>query len=106
MTHPNPYDNVPTSDFDPYATEVLANPYPHYEQLRELGVTGRAKLPTIGVLGFEDEAGHAQPANDHGFGLVPSLKDAKQPAAEALARVDRSFRILELQLPLARHPQA
>lgn len=37
MTHPNPYDNVPTSDFDPYATEVLANPYPHYEQLRELG---------------------------------------------------------------------
>lgn len=48
MTHPNPYDNVPTSDFDPYATEVLANPYPHYEQLRELGPW--AWLERYGVL--------------------------------------------------------
>lgn len=29
--------NVPVSDFDPYAEDVLLNPYPYYEQLRELG---------------------------------------------------------------------
>jgi cytochrome P450 len=29
--------NVPVSDFDPYADEVLRAPYPYYEQLRELG---------------------------------------------------------------------
>lgn len=28
---------VPVSHFDPYAEEVLADPYPHYEELRELG---------------------------------------------------------------------
>ncbi|MDM7941241.1 MAG: cytochrome P450 [Hydrogenophaga sp.] len=48
MTHPNPYTDVPTSDFDPYITEVLANPYPHYEQLRELGTW--AWLERYGVL--------------------------------------------------------
>jgi cytochrome P450 len=29
--------SAPVSDFDPYAEEVLDNPYPHYEALRELG---------------------------------------------------------------------
>ncbi|MFC7436511.1 hypothetical protein ACFQNJ_18545 [Hydrogenophaga bisanensis] len=28
---------APISDFDPYAEDVLNNPYPHYEVLRELG---------------------------------------------------------------------
>jgi 4-methoxybenzoate monooxygenase (O-demethylating) len=28
---------APVSDFDPYAEDVLDNPYPHYEALRELG---------------------------------------------------------------------
>jgi len=48
MTHANPYRDVPTSDFDPYATEVLADPYPHYEQLRQLGPW--AWLERYGVL--------------------------------------------------------
>ncbi len=48
MTHENPYRDVPTSDFDPYATEVLADPYPHYERLRELGPW--AWLERYGVL--------------------------------------------------------
>jgi hypothetical protein len=29
--------DAPTSDFDPYAEDVLDNPYPHYEAMRELG---------------------------------------------------------------------
>mgnify|MGYP001070763426 CR=1 FL=1 len=29
--------HAPTSDFDPYAEEVLNDPYPFYEELRELG---------------------------------------------------------------------
>jgi cytochrome P450 len=29
--------NAPITDFDPYADEVLDDPYPHYEMLRELG---------------------------------------------------------------------
>lgn len=29
--------NAPRTDFDPYANEVLDDPYPHYEMLRELG---------------------------------------------------------------------
>lgn len=29
--------DAPVSDFDPYAEEVLLNPYPYYEKLRELG---------------------------------------------------------------------
>jgi len=29
--------NAPETDLDPYADAVLDNPYPHYEQLRELG---------------------------------------------------------------------
>lgn len=29
--------HAPISDFDPYADEVLDDPYPHYETLRELG---------------------------------------------------------------------
>lgn len=29
--------SAPVSDFDPYDEAVLADPYPHYEQLRELG---------------------------------------------------------------------
>ena len=29
--------SAPTTDFDPYADEVLDDPYPHYEMLRELG---------------------------------------------------------------------
>jgi cytochrome P450 len=28
---------VPVSDLDPYADEVLSNPYPHYAELRDLG---------------------------------------------------------------------
>jgi cytochrome P450 len=28
---------IPVSDFDPYSTEVLSNPYPYYEELREAG---------------------------------------------------------------------
>lgn len=35
--HANPYSGVPDSDFDPYDSAVLANPYPHYERLREAG---------------------------------------------------------------------
>lgn len=35
--HANPYSGVPVSDFDPYDSAVLANPYPHYERLREAG---------------------------------------------------------------------
>lgn len=35
--HANPYPGVPTSDFDPYDSEVLSDPYPHYERLREAG---------------------------------------------------------------------
>mgnify|MGYP003151855625 CR=1 FL=1 len=30
-------DAVPVTDFDPYAEEVLIDPYPYYEQLREAG---------------------------------------------------------------------
>jgi cytochrome P450 len=33
----NPHPSAPVSDFDPYADDVLRKPYPHYEQLRELG---------------------------------------------------------------------
>jgi cytochrome P450 len=29
--------DAPSTDFDPYADEVLDDPYPHYEMLRELG---------------------------------------------------------------------
>lgn len=32
-----PHKGVPVSNFDPYVDEVLANPYPHYEQLRAAG---------------------------------------------------------------------
>ncbi len=32
-----PEVTVPATDFDPYADEVLDDPYPHYEMLRELG---------------------------------------------------------------------
>jgi cytochrome P450 len=28
---------IPVSDFDPYSAEVLSNPYPYYEELREAG---------------------------------------------------------------------
>ena len=33
----NEHVDAPVSDFDPYAEEVLLNPYPYYEKLRELG---------------------------------------------------------------------
>lgn len=38
-THkPNtPVPGVPVSDFDPYASEVLTDPYPYYEKLRDMG---------------------------------------------------------------------
>ncbi len=32
-----PLRDVPVSDLDPYSTEVLSNPYPHYAELRRLG---------------------------------------------------------------------
>lgn len=31
------YQGAPVSDFDPYAEEVLRNPYPYYEELRDAG---------------------------------------------------------------------
>jgi cytochrome P450 len=31
------YQGAPISDFDPYAEEVLRNPYPYYEELRDAG---------------------------------------------------------------------
>lgn len=34
---PAPVSNVPVSDFDPYETAVLNDPYPHYAKLRDLG---------------------------------------------------------------------
>lgn len=37
QTLPSAQVNAPPTDFDPYADEVLDNPYPHYEMLRELG---------------------------------------------------------------------
>ena len=37
QTLPRPELTVPVTDFDPYADEVLDDPYPHYEMLRELG---------------------------------------------------------------------
>ncbi len=37
QTLDRPEVNAPITDFDPYANEVLDNPYPHYEMLRELG---------------------------------------------------------------------
>ena len=37
QTLPRPEVTVPATDFDPYADEVLDDPYPHYEKLRELG---------------------------------------------------------------------
>lgn len=35
--HIVPVKGVPSLNFDPYAAEVLTNPYPHYEELREAG---------------------------------------------------------------------
>lgn len=37
LSHEASRVDAPISDFDPYAEEVLNNPYPHYEVLRELG---------------------------------------------------------------------
>ena len=37
QTPERPEVKAPVTDFDPYADEVLDNPYPHYETLRELG---------------------------------------------------------------------
>ena len=37
QTLQRPEMTVPATDFDPYADEVLDDPYPHYEKLRELG---------------------------------------------------------------------
>ena len=37
QTLQRPEVTVPVTNFDPYADEVLDNPYPHYEMLRELG---------------------------------------------------------------------
>lgn len=37
LSHEPSRVDAPISDFDPYAEDVLDNPYPHYEVLRELG---------------------------------------------------------------------
>ena len=37
QTLERPHVNVPVTDLDPYADDVLDDPYPHYEKLRELG---------------------------------------------------------------------
>jgi cytochrome P450 len=37
QTLQRPGADVPATDFDPYADQVLDDPYPHYEMLRELG---------------------------------------------------------------------
>lgn len=34
---PSPQPQVPVSRWDPYATDVLADPYPHYAEMRALG---------------------------------------------------------------------
>jgi cytochrome P450 len=37
QSYPVPVSGVPSLDFDPYASEVLRNPYPHYKVLRDAG---------------------------------------------------------------------
>ena len=34
-SYPVPVEGVTSLDFDPYASEVLRDPYPHYEMMRE-----------------------------------------------------------------------
>lgn len=36
-SYPVPVEGVTSLDFDPYASEVLRDPYPHYEMMREAG---------------------------------------------------------------------
>ncbi|MDX3895939.1 cytochrome P450 [Pusillimonas sp.] len=45
----------PVSDFDPYAEEVLADPYPHYEKLRELGPVVYLELYGVYAIARHDE---------------------------------------------------
>ena len=37
QSYPVPVEGVASLDFDPYASEVLRDPYPHYEMMREAG---------------------------------------------------------------------
>lgn len=39
---------LPTSDIDLFSDEVLANPYPYYRQLRDVGPL--VELPQYGVV--------------------------------------------------------
>ena len=67
----------------------------------ELAAAGIAALP-----GVEIEAGAAQPAGGEILQRVADGEDAQGAAGEAGALVLRRVRILELQRPLARMPEA
>ena len=60
------------------------------------------ELVTIGILGLQNEACHAQPADHHFLSTVAALEDAQQASRETLAVIDRCLGVLVLQLALAR----
>ena len=59
-------DTVPVTDFDPYAEEVLIDPYPYYEQLREAGPVVLLERYGAYALGRHDEV-HAVLSDAHTF---------------------------------------
>ena len=49
-----PSQDCPVVDFDPFSNEMLANPFPAYEELRKLGsVVKLAKHDCYAVLDYE-----------------------------------------------------
>ena len=59
----NTPSSAPEIDVDPYAHEVLLNPYPMHEQLREVGPVVR--LPRYGIFGVARHEQVVQVLGDH-----------------------------------------